>query len=261
VIFRSPPKKNTHIMNRKLSSTIAAVLCLSAVNARAAVAFSQVDATDNTAWTASFGGGNLAVSMVAATSNSSTPMTVANPGNGYFGQSFKGNDQAIEGWGFFGNGGNSSALTYTITLLDYGTSGPIDTYSEFNPVTPASTLVATTFSLGGSAGKKQMFFDFSGSDAVTLSSTHYYSMSIISPSGSSATFHRLSGGASTYADGTGAYGNAVLSPDTFAGTGALRDTIFALYTAPAAAVPEPSTYAAISGLLVAAFAASRRKRS
>ncbi len=248
-------------MNRKLSSAIVAVLCLSAANVRAAVSFSQVDANDNTAWSASFGGGNLAVSLVAASLNSSVAMTVASSGNTVYGQSFKGNGQAIEGWGFFGNGGNASALSYTITLLDYGTSGPIDTFSEFNPVTPATALVVASFSLGGSVSKKQMLFDFSGSDAVTLSSSNYYSVSITAPGSSSATLHRLSGGASTYADGTGAIGAGVLNPDGFAGAGLLRDTIFALYTAPAAAVPEPSTYAVISGFLVAAVAASRRKRS
>lgn len=247
--------------NRKFLLPCFACVLSATSGVHGGVTFTQIDAADNSVWASSFGGGDLAFSTRAATLNSSVGESITAAGTNMMGQSFRGNGQALQGWGFFGNGGNSVPLTYRIVLFDYGTGGPVDTYAEFNPTVPAVKLVDVTFELGGSVAKKQMLFDFFGGDTVVLEASRYYSISIVGPAGSSMTLHRLGGAASTYADGTGAKGANLLNPDAFAGAGNLRDSIFALYTAPAAVIPEPSSFAVFAGAAALTLGGLRRRRS
>lgn len=246
-------------MNRKIVSILAASSAFCAVNAYAAVSVSFVDTAATSAWASSFGGGDLAFSLSATAPGNAVAMTIDTGNYIRFAQSFRGNGQVLQGWGFYGNGNNGSPVDYTISLIDYGTAGPIDTAAEFSPGTPAPVLFTDTFSLA-SLTARQIYFDFTSGSNFTLQSDRYYAMAITASAGQ-AFMVRLSGGDSTYANGTGAVGTAslFLNPDAFAGAGALRDTVFALYTG-AAAVPEPSSFAALAGVVALGFGASRRRR-
>lgn len=241
-------------MKRTYVSVLAAAVVL-ASKATAAVTLTFTSAAVTSAWLPTFGDGNLAASLVATASGNAVGEAINTGSVTMFGQSFKGNGQYLQAWGFYGNGANASAVDYTIRVIDHGTTGPVTTFAAFNPAVP-NVLVSDTFQLTNTPGG-QLYFDFSGASTVLLQADHYYSTSIVATSGS-AFFTRLTGGNSTYADGTGAKGLGSLNPDAFAGVGLLRDTIFSVYTS---VIPEPSTYALFAGAGACALALARRRRS
>lgn len=238
-------------MNRKVVRLALVSAVLGAISAQAAVNYTRVGSvTAVTPYDASFGGGTLAFGNHApAQSVVAESFASAN-----FAQSFKGNGEQLEGVAFFGNG----AGTFSISLLDFGTTGPIDTYAEYNPVTPATVLVTSTFTMTSSPDS-QLYFDFTGGSSVLLASSNYYAIKITGSGQTAGTIYRYGSAGSLYANGTGAKGATDLNPDGFAGVGAGRDASFAVYTA--TAVPEPSSFAALVGAMMLGVAGLRRRRA
>lgn len=249
-LLPNPPPTN---MNLKLISCLAASAALSAGSAFGAVSVSLTAATATTAWptiqAGDSGGGALVLSRIAS-SGSGVSESLTTSSSATFAQSFQGNGEVLQGFGFLGNGTNASPVSYTVRLIDYGTTNVIDTDAEFATGTP---IVTASFSLGTSA-VSQIYFDFSGTDAVTLVGGRSYGMTIADPAGGSEFFVRLGGGDSTYAFGTAAKNN----PFSTTAFGGLRDANFALYTA--VAVPEPSSFAAVCGVVAGATIFLRRRR-
>lgn len=234
-------------MNRKFIASLAASFALlGAANAYADVVYTRTGGlTTSTAWSASFGGGDAYLSFTGGATQES-----ANTPGGII-QTFTGNGQVLEGFGIQANGSGASG-TWSIALIDYGVVSPVRTGTAMNTVT--STVFADTFTATGYGSVSQLNFDFIGASRVTLQSDHQYGITIFASGGSGSQF--INRGGDVYAGGsigTGAIG-AFATP----GAGA-RTANFALYTS-VAAVPEPSSFAAVAGLAAVGLAMSRRRK-
>jgi hypothetical protein len=237
--------------------SLAAMAVFTSTSAFSSVVVSQSASGLNAGspYVATFGGGNLAIETATAIATAGSTTLTVNTGAGATGilQTFLGNSQNLEGFAFFSPGVNNPTAGnfYTISLLDYGTTGPITTTALMNG--SSTTVFSDTFTFPNTLAR-QYYFDFQGADTVTLDSTHYYGIDMqFSNAGGSGNVNSSRANADVYANG--AIGTGPLG--TFAAVSPSRDLAFALYTTP---VPEPSAFAML-GCGLAALLAVRRSRS
>ena len=234
-------------MNRKFICSLAAsVALLGAASAYADVVYNRVGGlTTSAAWSASFGGGDVYLSFT----NGTVGESASAPGGVI--QTFTGNGQVLEGFGIQANGSSASG-TWSIALIDYGVVSAVRTAVAMNA---GSTLFTDTFTAQSYGSVSQLTFDFIGASRVTLLSNHQYGITIFGGGGGSGT-QTINRGADVYSGGSIGMG----SIGAFATPGAgARTANFAVYTS-VAAVPEPSSFAAMAGLAAVGLAMSRRRK-
>ncbi len=210
-----------------LSLLLALPLMLSA--ARAEVVVLRRPAAPHSPWLPNLEHGSLSIGLLPGGAADAVGELIDGRDLIYFGQSIKGNGRILSAVAFYGNGSDASSAVYSITLLDYGITGPIDTAGAFTPPIPPVVVFNESFTLTNSPAA-QLYFEFQGDARVRLDREHSYVFLIASAGGGGGSFYRLNGRDSVYADGTAAKGLTALNPDAFAGPRALRDAIFALYT-------------------------------
>lgn len=155
-----------------LSMSMATVLISASAFADVTVSQSASGLTAGSPFDATSPGGGALTYETASQAVSGAVTITVNTGSGPTGflQTFQGNDAILEGFAFFSPGVNNPATgSYTISLLDYGTTGPITTSVEMN-ASPISVFL-DTFTFPNTLSR-QYYFDFT--DAAVLQSDHYY---------------------------------------------------------------------------------------
>ena len=160
------------------------------------------------------------------------------------------------------NPGNSPGLQ-TFNNLTYNNGSSVTWELAGNTASGAGTnfdqiLVNGTLNFAGSTALA-LSFNAAGS-TVNWNNTFWSSNQswLVYDSATTTSFSNLSLTSTNWADGSGNLFNTVLSGASFA-LGTVGNDVYLNYTA--AAVPEPSTYAALAGLAALGFAMWRRRRA
>jgi hypothetical protein len=139
--------------------------------ATGSVAVTGTEAADTASWAKEFGGGSLSINPTFTEGATSTAVPT---GSGMV-QTFKGDGKMLEAVGFYFSSTSAPAQgkSFTISLIDYGTEGPINKNTgQMNTVKAA--VFSDSFKWNSSGTGRQYYFDFSGASNVVLDSTHYY---------------------------------------------------------------------------------------
>jgi hypothetical protein len=231
-------------------------LAMAALSTRATVILTSTPAAGSDPYQATFNGGNDAIDTQPAitAAGASTTQGIA-AGSGLI-QTFQGNDQTLTGVGFYtpSTTGPAAGSSFTIGLIDYGASGPINSSStQFNTVTTPSFTDSFAWNTSGTGQKR--YFAFSDASSLLLDGTHYYGIFLQFPNTSGTNnFNRSNG--DVYTSGRMAVGNPGSYSLSFAGGD--RDANFALYTA-TAATPEPAAVGLIGLSAMATFGRRQRR--
>jgi hypothetical protein len=182
--------------------------------------------------------------------------------NNAFGEVFNwsGGSATLNALSLIDTGGGGTA-SYQPFLFDLGTGIFNSTATTFNPsaqtdlLSPSLTVTPPAL---GSANFVE--FDFSGADAITLTSGHSYAFGLLN-NNNNASFNLLrSGGGSSDPNGIGFTLTSLgASTESSGFSGNPRTAFIGLYTT-VAAVPEPGTMAMMSMGIVGIGALLRRKQ-
>ncbi|HEU6448975.1 MAG TPA: hypothetical protein VFV23_11110 [Verrucomicrobiae bacterium] len=199
------------------------------------------------------GGGSLLYETSTNLGTSGAVTITVNAGSSATGilQTFQGVDAILEGFAFWSPGVNNPTTgSYTISLLDYGSVGPITTSAQMNGT--ATTIFSDTFTFPNTLAR-QYYFDFT--DSAVLNSSDYYGILMsFSNAGGSGNINAARTTQDSYSGG--AYGTGAAGSTT---ANSSRDLDFAIYTTP---TPEPSTVAMITcGALALWFTRHYRART
>lgn len=177
---------------------------------------------------------------------------------------------ANTGWGEVFNYVGASSILSAITIIDKGGGGngtyqpflfnlgtTIYQNTTFNPSTQINLLGNYTLHPPALASANFLEFDFSGADAITLTSGNSYAFGLLNNNGISDLPY-LRGGSQLDLKGDGftltGLSATVDNPEPYVGS--VRNSFIGVYTEP---VPEPAAMALLGlGALIGAFALRRR---
>jgi hypothetical protein len=208
--------------------------------------------------------GSLAFQSILATPSGATiqggasqgPVSV---GTGW-GETFNwtGGGDTLEAISIIDNGGGGGG-TYQPFLFDLGTTVYNLTSSQFNPSAQVNLLSTLTLQPPPFGSANFLEFDFSGADAITLTTGHSYAFGLLNNNATSDMNYRRSSGAQSDPNGDGfTFASFTATSDNASPySGSVRNSFIGIYTV---AVPEPSSLALFIGAALGALSLHRKHR-
>jgi hypothetical protein len=204
---------------------VAAVAPLIASSAFADVEITAKDAHKAAPWDPTFAGGNLSINTLATFGTEGSTITGVEPNSGVI-QTFKGDGKFLKGAGvsFASTTAPVPGNHFIVSVIDFGTVGPVDSPSMVNSDTTA--VLAEKFRWNTTGTSRQYYFDLAAFN-LKLDSTRYYAVVLEFPeAGGNNMINRSNNDA--YPDGRLGVGN--IGEFGFAYAQGSRDANFAVYT-------------------------------